>query len=60
MMIADELEKVAAQMRSGEYTASSEAILLTRDVETGMVTICRWGEGTQLLKDAYELKRPNA
>lgn len=57
---ADELESIVRQMRCGDFSASSEMILLARDEETGAVTICRWGDGTGLLQEAAALKRPSA
>ena len=53
------LERCAQEMRVGDYTESSEAILITRDKETGILTFVPWGEDTGLLQEAYRLKHTN-
>jgi hypothetical protein len=60
MEFADELESIAEQIRSGDYTIPCEVILLTRSAETDIMTIHRWGEVTGLLEAAYLCKRPSA
>ncbi len=45
------LEDLARQMRKGDYTASVEAVVLTMDAETEIVTINRWGEPAGLLAE---------
>lgn len=49
------LENIARQMRCGDYSPSIEAVVLTMDTETGIVTIHRWGEPSGLL-DEEELR----
>lgn len=46
------LEDLAAQMRRGDYTISVEAVLLTKDMSSEIITICRWGEPTGLCSEA--------
>jgi hypothetical protein len=54
------LERCAKEMRVGDYTESSEALLITRDKETGIITFVPWGEeDTGLLQEAYRLKCVN-
>lgn len=59
LTLPEMLDKCAQKMRDGDYTESSEAVLLTRDKETGIVTIVPWGEETGLLQEAYRLKYTN-
>lgn len=37
------LEELARQMRCGDYTESSAAVLLTRCAESGFMTVCAFG-----------------
>lgn len=55
-----ELEKIVQQMDCGAFTNSSEIVLLCRDQESGIVTVCRFGDQTNLLREAWEFKRGNA
>lgn len=55
MNLPFELENIAKQIRAGTFTESSEAVLLTRDAKTGIITHCPWGEKTGLLAEAAEL-----
>lgn len=51
------LEDLAQQMIHGDYTPSSEAILLTRDEDSGIIIVNRWGTPTRLLDEAAEIER---
>jgi hypothetical protein len=57
-VIAD-LERVANDMRTGDYRESDAAVLITRDSETGFITICFPGtdaeDGRRLLREAQEI-----
>ena len=43
--IIDELRSIIAAMENGDYTESSAATLITRDKDTGIVTIVSMTEG---------------
>lgn len=58
--VAEKLEDLAAQMRRGDFTDSSEVLVLCRDEEIGLITFLRWGDATGLLEEAASIKRPNA
>ena len=58
--MAEELRDIADQMDRGDYTVSSEMIVLTRDEETGIVTYNHFGAHTGLLEEAWKHKRPDA
>ena len=47
------LEGIVAEMRDETHGWSevSEAALFTRDRESGIITLCRWGEDDGLLED---------
>jgi hypothetical protein len=57
---AKELEDIAQEMRAGTYLETSAMVLLTRDRETGIMTIRFWGKDENapvaLIKEAYETK----
>ena len=55
-----ELRKIVDEMENGSITVPSEVILLHRDMASGIITIFRAGEPTGLLKEVWELMRPNA
>lgn len=59
MDLPDHLEKIAEDLRSEDYTASA-AVLVTRDSDSGLLTIHRFGHDADLLKQAHEITRPNA
>jgi len=54
--LSQTLIQIANEMDSGDYEPVEEAILVTRDLGTGVITFHCWGDDTRLLEDAYELK----
>jgi hypothetical protein len=59
------LQEIVDQMRRGDYTQSCEALILTMDAETEIVTVIHWGEPSGLcseetLKDIAKMSRTTA
>lgn len=57
--LPDELESLARQMRAGDFTESTAAILLLRDAEIGLMTICPFGPKNlcnDLLREAADVR----
>lgn len=50
------LRHIADELDGLDYNPVEEAILVTRDLATGIITFHCWGDKTRLLEDAYELK----
>lgn len=53
--LPDMLEEIARQMRSGDYSPCVEAVLVTRDMETDILTISPWGDRTGCVEQAATL-----
>lgn len=60
MDLPDHLEKIVSEMRSGDLGSASAAVLVTRDADSGLLFIHQFGHDSKLLKEAYEITRPNA
>lgn len=62
--VIDSLEEILQQKRSGTYTASDAAVLITRDEETGLLTFSFHGvdsdEGWNLFWKAVQTARKHS
>jgi hypothetical protein len=60
MVVADGLDRLALEMRCGDYTESDAAVLITRDAKTGIITYsypgCNFEDGNALLDEAARMR----
>jgi len=55
--LASNLRRIADEIECGDYNPCVEAILVTRDMATSILTFHCWGENTGVLNEAYEIKK---
>jgi len=55
--LASNLRRIADEIECGDYEPVVEAILVTRDMATNILTFHCWGENTGVLNEAYEIKK---
>lgn len=56
MTAMEHLAQTVKEMERGDWAPQDEIVLLARTSGCGIVTICRWGDETNLLHDACWLK----
>ena len=54
------LRELAEQMERGDYTESSGAILITKDRNNGLLTVCPWRDSDGLLSEVLRVRGDKA